>query len=128
MTLSNNHSNHSHLDSSEQPPAKESTFANPDPAVSRRDFLGMTATSLILAGGLAGAAKPDSKNGIPHRTLGRSGESVSLIGLGGRASVSFVRESMKESISSTIAGTTTAERVKSAWVKHCAMVIARKPF
>jgi hypothetical protein len=38
---------------------------------------------LIMAGTLSGAAKPDSKNGIPHRTLGRTREKVSLIGLGG---------------------------------------------
>jgi len=51
--------------------------------VSRREFLGLTAASLLLAGRLSGATKPDSKNGIPYRTLGRSGEKVSLIGLGG---------------------------------------------
>jgi aryl-alcohol dehydrogenase-like predicted oxidoreductase len=43
----------------------------------------MTAVSLLVAGGLSAAAKPDSKNGIPHRTLGRTGERISLIGLGG---------------------------------------------
>src|SRR6202521_1060380 len=57
--------------------------ANHDPAVSRREFLGMTAASLLMAGSLTGAAKPDSKNGMPYRTLGRTGEKVSLIGLGG---------------------------------------------
>jgi len=65
--------------------------ANHDPAVSRREFLGMTAASLLMAGSLSGAAKPDTKsdtrpdtrNGIPYRTLGRTGEKVSLIGLGG---------------------------------------------
>jgi hypothetical protein len=36
-----------------------------------------------MAGNLGAADKPDRKNGIPHRTLGRTGESVSLIGLGG---------------------------------------------
>jgi predicted aldo/keto reductase-like oxidoreductase len=43
----------------------------------------MSAASLLLAGSLNGAATPDVKNGIPHRTLGRTGEKVSLIGLGG---------------------------------------------
>jgi len=61
--------------------------ANHDPAVSRREFLGMTAASLLMAGSLSGAAKPDTRpdtrNGIPYRTLGRTGEKVSLIGLGG---------------------------------------------
>jgi hypothetical protein len=52
--------------------------ADHDPAVSRREFLGMTAASLLMAGSLSGAAKPDTKsdtrpdtrNGIPYRTLG----------------------------------------------------------
>src|SRR6202047_1679686 len=57
--------------------------ANDDPAVSRREFLGMTAASLLMAGSLRGAAKPDTKNGLPYRTLGRTGEKISLIGLGG---------------------------------------------
>src|SRR5258706_10844093 len=82
MTRNNSHPNHSHPDAFERSPV-ENTLANLDPGVSRRDFLGMSATSLILAGGLAGAAKPNRKNGIPHRTLGRTGESVSVIGLGG---------------------------------------------
>ena len=43
----------------------------------------MTAGSLVMAGMLSGGPQADSKNGIPYRTLGRSGEKVSLIGLGG---------------------------------------------
>jgi aryl-alcohol dehydrogenase-like predicted oxidoreductase len=43
----------------------------------------MTAASLLVAGRLSAVAKPDNKNGIPHRTLGRTGEKVSVIGLGG---------------------------------------------
>ena len=73
--------NHSELDQS------RSDRSAHDPAVSRREFLGMTAASLVMAGSLSGAtkpdAKPDTRNGIPYRTLGRSGEKVSLIGLGG---------------------------------------------
>ena len=52
-------------------------------AVSRREFIGMTAASLLMAGGLSAAAKPDRASGIPYRTLGRTGEKVSVIGLGG---------------------------------------------
>jgi predicted aldo/keto reductase-like oxidoreductase len=43
----------------------------------------MTAASLLLAGRLRGAAKPDTRNGLPYRTLGSTGEKISLIGLGG---------------------------------------------
>ena len=77
MTPNHNDSNQSRIDSTEQSPAADRMLSNQDPGVSRRDFLGMTAASLILAGGLAGAAKPEGENGIPHRTLGRTGEKVS---------------------------------------------------
>jgi predicted aldo/keto reductase-like oxidoreductase len=43
----------------------------------------MTAASLVLAGRVNGVAEKESKNGIPYRALGRTGEKVSLIGLGG---------------------------------------------
>jgi uncharacterized protein len=66
-----------------QDTSQDTMLANHDPAVSRREFLGMTAASLLMAGSLSGAAKLDSKNGMPYRTLGRTGEKVSLIGLGG---------------------------------------------
>jgi predicted aldo/keto reductase-like oxidoreductase len=75
MTPNDSESNHSRIDSSEQSSATD--------GVNRREFLGMTAASLLVAGRLSAAAKPDSKIGIPHRALGRTGEKVSLIGLGG---------------------------------------------
>jgi aryl-alcohol dehydrogenase-like predicted oxidoreductase len=83
MTSENTDWNQSRFDCSDPSPAPDSTLANGDNAVSRREFLGMTAGSLLMAGMLSGSAKPDAKNGIPYRTLGRSGEKVSLIGLGG---------------------------------------------
>src|SRR5207244_12564641 len=83
MTPNNSDSNQPRFDSFEQSPPKDRMLANHDPGVSRREFLGMTAASLLIAGRLSDAAKPDSKNGIPHRTLGHTGESVSLVGLGG---------------------------------------------
>src|SRR5258708_16045109 len=58
-------------------------LAKHDPAVSRREFLGMTAVSFLMTGGLSSAEKPDTSNGIPYRTLGRTGEKVSVVGLGG---------------------------------------------
>jgi aryl-alcohol dehydrogenase-like predicted oxidoreductase len=83
MTPNNSDLNYSGIGSPEQSLATDRILANQDPGVSRREFLGMTAASLLVAGSLSGAAKPESKNGIPHRTLGRTGEKVSLIGLGG---------------------------------------------
>src|SRR2546427_9520152 len=82
MTPNNSDSNQPRFDSFEQSPPKDRMIASQD-GVNRREFLGMTAASLLVAGSLSDAAKPDSKNGIPHRTLGRTGESVSLVGLGG---------------------------------------------
>jgi predicted aldo/keto reductase-like oxidoreductase len=54
-----------------------------DGAISRRGFLGFAAASIFLAqtGQQSQASEP--RNGIPYRTLGRSKEKVSLIGLGG---------------------------------------------
>ena len=83
MAPHNSDSNQSHPDRSDRPPLQDGMFANPDTTVSRRDFLGMTAGSLLMAGMLSGAAKPESKSGPPYRTLGRTGEKVSLVGLGG---------------------------------------------
>src|ERR1700682_31404 len=36
-----------------------------------------------LSGGAKPETRPDTRNGMPYRTLGRTGEKVSLIGLGG---------------------------------------------
>jgi predicted aldo/keto reductase-like oxidoreductase len=83
MTPNDRDSNHSRIDSSERSPAADRMLANTDPGVSRREFLGMTAASLLIAGSLNGAAKPDTRNGTPYRTLGRTGEKVSVVGLGG---------------------------------------------
>jgi predicted aldo/keto reductase-like oxidoreductase len=51
--------------------------------VSRREFLGLAAASIFLAHADHQSPGSESRNGIPYRTLGRSGERVSLIGLGG---------------------------------------------
>ena len=55
----------------------------PDSGVSRREFMGLAAASLFFAQMNRPASASESKNGIPYRTLGRTREKVSLIGLGG---------------------------------------------
>ena len=74
-------------DRCDQSPLQNRMLENGDPSLSRREFLGeflgTTAASFLIAGTLSAAAKPNSKNEIPYRTLGRTGEKVSLIGLGG---------------------------------------------
>jgi len=83
MSLENNDPHQSSCDYSDRSPAPVGMLADRDSSVSRREFLGMTAATLLMAGRLDGSRKPDSKNGIPYRALGRTGEKVSVIGLGG---------------------------------------------
>jgi predicted aldo/keto reductase-like oxidoreductase len=62
------------------PPLTDDTA---DTGISRRGFLGFAAASILMAHADQPFPRPESKNGIPYRTLGRTGEKVSLIGLGG---------------------------------------------
>jgi len=107
-------------------------------SVSRREFIGMTAASLLMAGGLSAAAKPDRASGVPYRTLGRTGEKVSVIGLGGyhlgkqsdpQESIRIIRTGIDEGVNF----------LDNCWdynggeseirmARRCATVIARKPF
>src|ERR1700723_1985914 len=81
MTLSDNDSNHFSSDRSDKLSSPDS--ANQNSGFSRREFVGMAAASLLMAGGLNAAALGDRNNGIPYRMLGNTGEKVSVIGLGG---------------------------------------------
>jgi predicted aldo/keto reductase-like oxidoreductase len=54
-----------------------------DAGISRRGFLGFAAASIFLTHTERQSKRSESRNGIPYRTLGRSGEQVSLVGLGG---------------------------------------------
>ena len=71
--------------------------ANRDSGLSRREFLGVTAASLLFAGTLDGSTTSDRRNGVPYRPLGHTGEKVSLVGLGGYhlARQSEVEESIR---------------------------------
>jgi len=51
--------------------------------ISRRGFLGLAAASIFLVDAGQKATPPEPRNGIPYRTLGRTKEKVSLVGLGG---------------------------------------------
>jgi predicted aldo/keto reductase-like oxidoreductase len=66
---------------------------------SRREFLQAGAAGLAVAG-FAGAAFDDRKNeaGIPLRPLGRTGEHVTILGLGGHASTNPQKLSERDSI------------------------------
>ena len=81
MTLSDNDSNHFSSDRSDKLSSPDS--ANQNSGFSRREFVGMAAASLLMAGRASGSAESNRRNGIPYRTLGHTGEQVSVIGLGG---------------------------------------------
>src|SRR5580692_9414741 len=55
--------------------------------ISRRDFVGMTLAAGVVAGAAGSltdlAWAVDSKTGMQYRTLGKTGEKVSMMGLGG---------------------------------------------
>ena len=51
-------------------------------SVNRREFLKAAVATGVLAGTLQGWAA-ETESGMPHRRLGRTGEKVSAIGLGG---------------------------------------------
>jgi aryl-alcohol dehydrogenase-like predicted oxidoreductase len=55
----------------------------PETGVSRREFVSLAAASLLFAHMKQPIAPVENRNGIPYRTLGRTGEKVSLVGLGG---------------------------------------------
>ena len=58
--------------------------------VTRRQFLELSAATALAVGtgGFSWAA--EVKQGIPYRTLGKTGEKVSLVGVGGASAASFV--------------------------------------
>src|ERR1700686_3624915 len=91
----------------------------------RRRFIGVAAATMISARINKRAWAADTKTGVPMRTLGHTGEKDSMVGIGGyhlasrgveeKERIPIVRTaSTRASTSSTTAGTTTTERVKSA--------------
>src|SRR4051794_3308556 len=49
----------------------------------RREFVKLTVGALATARAQAAMPLPEIRNGLPYRPLGRTGEKVSLVGLGG---------------------------------------------
>jgi uncharacterized protein len=83
---------------------------NHDPAtssISRRGFLGLAAASIFLTDASKDALRAESRNGIPYRRLGHTGEKVSVVGLGGyhlgkqadpQESIGIIRAGLDEGI------------------------------
>ena len=82
--MNNKRNDHSQQDSLRAHLASASRIhEGADSSVTRRGFLGFAAASIFLARPDQKVPRSESRNGIPYRTMGRSGERVSLIGLGG---------------------------------------------
>ena len=54
-----------------------------DGGLSRREFVGMAVGATVAASSEKLAWAVDAKTGMTYRTLGRTGEKVSMMGLGG---------------------------------------------
>jgi len=66
-----------------EPAIRESLSPLPFAGVTRREFLKWTAVTTMAAGAGPGAWASGDSGDLPHRTLGRTGEKISAIGLGG---------------------------------------------
>jgi uncharacterized protein len=78
-----------------------------DTGISRRGFLGIASASILLAHAGQKEPSPVPRNGIPYRTLGRTRERVSLVGLGGyhlgkqadpQESIRIIRKGLDEGV------------------------------
>ncbi len=89
-------------------PVSASPHSDPtDSGISRREFIGIAAASVFLAPSGKEAPPTELRNGIPYRTLGRTREKVSLVGLGGyhlgkqadpEESIRIIRKGLDEGI------------------------------
>ena len=105
-----------------------STIAD-DWHLTRRKFVKLAAATGIAVGAGSLASGSTSEGGMPYRALGRTGERVSAIGLGGYhiGKQPEEQESIRL-IRSAIDGTTTGAPAKFVWERRCAMDIAKRSF
>jgi predicted aldo/keto reductase-like oxidoreductase len=105
----NDRNNHPSQEGSSHPylTSRSRTHDTADSSISRRGFLGFAAASIFLARTDQQVQQLEATNGIPYRALGRSGERVSLIGLGGyhlgnqadpQESIRIIRKGLDEGI------------------------------
>ncbi len=63
--------------------SEDGTFVSNTGGLSRRDFLRLSIATSIMMGAGSRVWAAEVKDGIPYRTLGRTGEKISIVGLGG---------------------------------------------
>ncbi len=68
---------------SQNPSRTEGTESDDLIGVNRREFLKLALAAGVVVGGGIGGLAAEAHDGMPYRTLGRTGEKVSAIGLGG---------------------------------------------
>ena len=75
--------------------------------LTRRRFLGATVSTVVAGSLLRNGWAAETKNGVPYRTLGNTGEKVSCVGLGGfhigmqsdpQESIRIIRTALDEGI------------------------------
>jgi predicted aldo/keto reductase-like oxidoreductase len=64
-------------------PENSGIHGGQEPSLSRRRFLELATAASFVAGVSRNSWGAETREGVPYRTLGRSGEKVSIIGLGG---------------------------------------------
>ena len=64
-------------------PSRKPREGGQDAVVTRREFLDVAIATAFVAGVGHSSWAVETKGGIPYRTLGRTGEQVSMVGLGG---------------------------------------------
>ena len=101
----------------------------------RRDFLKTAAATAVISS-FADQLTYAAEGSIPYRTLGHTGEKVSLVGIGGyhlgvpseeEAIRLCAPRSTRALISSITAGITTMATAKSVWGRLYAMGTEKKP-
>jgi predicted aldo/keto reductase-like oxidoreductase len=66
-----------------EPRSRDSMEGREDEAVTRREFFELAIGATVATGVGQNSWAAETKQGLPYRTLGRTGEKVSIIGLGG---------------------------------------------